>query len=340
LHQILIYTHTKIQYPEQLLYAAGIKIAKSNDTIIGAMDEQGKLTKSGLLYEGNYQEWEDRLWVLLELLDAKLDDPLGALGNGTLVAAYLRSLVIPRLLWIISPPEVTDQHPWRSLLLGLKVAAKPFRLMQLTVDVRTRIWEFTIASQQGRVRYTITAKSPFGTEFLHPVTRVSHEVRAESLGIAWARVGVKFWPSARTMRLYNGDEFTSKYANRFRQLDAFEQTNRVSRVLPVIATFACTGGTSTKSWLKLIVSLSSSDGVNILHTRTRHTWALKSLALHNIQSHFDLASRLFGSSSSSTALAVMALLGAPSLWEQSNLEHEYIWIPAPRKTPYQPIAMP
>jgi hypothetical protein len=32
------------------------------------MEEQGKLTNSGLLYEGNYQEWEERLWVMLELL--------------------------------------------------------------------------------------------------------------------------------------------------------------------------------------------------------------------------------------------------------------------------------
>jgi hypothetical protein len=305
-------------------YYTGIRIAKSDDAFAGAIDEQGKLTKTGLLYEGNYDEWESRLWDMLELLGIDSDRP-GRLESGVPIAYLIKSMVIPRLL-SISRERARMVHisSWReNLLLPLKLAAKPFRLMGLPIDVRTRIWKFTIASQQGPMRYTITAESPFKKGRIHPVTRVSREVRVETLAIAWVKVRVEFKPSA--VQFYNLKQLSSRYANRFHQLGAFEQSNRVSRILPDHAFFPvfAKGRPQLGAFLMLELSLSSSIEVVILHPAPRHAIRLTPLALHKIRSHLDLASRLLGASCSSTAFVVMALLGAPSLWEQSNVECEW-----------------
>jgi hypothetical protein len=54
------------------------------------MDSQGSLTKSGLLYEGNYQEWEDRLWVMLEHHGVDSDRP-DRLATGVPIIVFVRS---------------------------------------------------------------------------------------------------------------------------------------------------------------------------------------------------------------------------------------------------------
>lgn len=119
------------------------------------------------------------------------------LENGVFMADLIKSMIIPRLLLLTWPQRgrVTRRHQRRYLLDRLKLAAVPFRLMKLPVDVRTRIWKFAIASQQRSIRYTITADSPFGDhglQFLHPLTRVSREVRAETLAFAWSYVRLRF----------------------------------------------------------------------------------------------------------------------------------------------------
>ena len=291
------------------------------------MEEQGKLTRSGLLYEGNYPEWEDRLWDLLKLLEANVDDPLGRLGNGTPIITFIKTLVIPRLLVIMPQSAKTVNRPqWRKHLLpGLKFAAEPFKLMKLPADVRTRIWTFAIDSQQGLMSYSITADSPFDNERLHPVTRVSREVRAETLALAWVKVRVRFRPSVGTLRCYRGEQLSSKYANRFHQLDAFEQSNGISSGVPVFAAFPLfeKGRPDDCGYLMLAISRSSSNRIQLYPKKSGHTGRLVPSAMRKIVSHLDLASRIFSSSRSSTAMAAMALLGAPSLWEESNLECEW-----------------
>lgn len=291
------------------------------------MDNPGRLTKTGLLYEGNYDEWESRLWDTLKFLGADINSPFGKLENGTPVLTFIQSLVIPRLLLIIPLPAQAMSRPqWRKHLLpGLKSAAEPFKPMSLPTDVRTRIWKFTIASQKGRTSYNITADSPFGDERIHPVTRVSREVRAETLAIAWAEVRVMFNSSARVLNLNNdGEQFSSKCANRFHQLEVFEHPNRVSRHPSMYAVFSISekGQTQADKCLLLIIPPALSNGAKIYHRMSKCSFRLTPLARQKMQSHLDFAKRLFGSSSSSTALAVMVLLGAPSLW--GNLECERI----------------
>jgi hypothetical protein len=308
-------------------YYTGIRTATPGNTLAGTMEEQGKLTKSGLLYEGNYQEWEDRLMIMLEVLGTDSDRP-DELGNGVRIAHLIKSLVIPRLSLLIKPgpPRWIHDFTWREHLLPLlKLAAMPFRLMKMPVSVRTLIWKFAIASQQGPIRYSITADSPFGNERLHPVTRVSREVRAETLALAWVNARVRFRPSVSTLRCYRGERFSSRYANRFHQLDAFEQSNGISGVSPVYAVFPLfeKGRPDNCGYLMLAISRSSSNRMQFYHKQSGHTGRLVPSAMRKIESHLDLASRVFSSSRSSTAMAAMALLGAPSLWEESNLECEW-----------------
>jgi hypothetical protein len=286
----------------------GIKIAKPDDTTTGAMDNQGSLTKSGLLYEENYQEWESRLWDMLKLLDADMDAPFGRLGNGTPISTLLESLVIPRLLLIVTQSaHMANRSQWRKHLLpGLKLAAVPFRMMGLPVDVRTRIWRFAIDSQQELTTYNITADSPFEEGRIRSVTRASGEVRAETLAISWADVIVKFEPSA--VQRYNLEQLSSTYASRFHQLETFEQSDRVSRGFSVYAFFpvSVNGRLQSRVFLTLKLFPLFSIQVKDFHPAPLHTIQLAPSALRKIQSHLDLASRLFSSSCSSTAFVVMA----------------------------------
>ena len=306
-------------------YYTGIKIARPDHTTTGAMDNQGSLTKTGLLYEGNYQEWVDRLLVMLENLGVDSERP-DRLGTGVPIITFVRSLVIPRLLLIVPQPTSVMHNSWSQYLLPrLKIAAKPFRLMQLPVDVRTRIWRFAIASQQGPKKYTITADSPFGIKRIHPVTRVSREVRAETLALAWSDVRVEFKPPVGPIRLYTGEQFSSRYARRFHQLDDFERSNRVSRIHPVYASFNIheKGQTRNRTFLELTISRSLSNKWEILLKESDNATRLAPSTMRGIRTHLDTASRLFSSSYSSTPLIMMVLFGAPSLWEQSNLECEW-----------------
>jgi hypothetical protein len=289
------------------------------------MDSQCRLTKSGLLYEGNYQEREDRLWVMLEHLGVDSDRP-DRLATGVPIIAFVSSLVIPRLLVIMPQPTSVMHNSWSQFLLPrMKLAAEPFKLMKLPVNLRTRIWKFAIVSQQGPIRHTITADSPFGDERLHLITRVSRELRAETLALAWSDVRLEFKPSVVTLRLYKGEQFSSRYSRRFHQLDDFERLNGVSRVHPVYASFHIheKRQSRSRSFLVLTISRSSSIKWEISLKESGEASRLAPSTMRRIQTHLDVASHLFSSSCSSTPLVIMALLGAPSLWGQSNLECEW-----------------
>jgi len=106
--------------------------------------------------------------------------------------------------------------------------------MSLTASVRTRIWSLAIAFQQAPKNYSNIADSPCGSERIHPLTRVSREVRAKTLALAWADLKVEYKPSIVNTGTHRG----SKCARRFYQLEALKRSDKVSRVLPVYATFS------------------------------------------------------------------------------------------------------
>jgi hypothetical protein len=224
-------------------------------------------------------------------------------------------------------PTSVMHNSWSQLLLPrLKLAAEPFKLMKLPVNLRTRIWKFAIVSHQGPIRYTITADPPFGDERPHPITRVSRELRAETLALAWSDVRLEFKPSVVTLRLYKGEQFSSRYSRRFHQLDDFERSNKFSRVHPVYASFHIHEKRQSRSrrFLVLTISRSSSNRWEISLEESGDGIRLAPSTMRRIKTHLDVASHLFSSNCSSTPLVTMALLGTPSLWEQSNLECEWI----------------
>lgn len=80
--------------------------------------------------------------------------------------------------------------------------------------------------------------------------------------------------------------------------------------------------TRSRKILMLMISRSSPKKWNISLEEPDDDYQLAPSAMHKIQTHLNFASQLFSSSHSSTPSVMMALLGAPSLWEQSNLECE------------------
>lgn len=209
----------------------------------GTMEEEdeGKLTNSGLLYEGNYEEWKDRLHDMLELLGTDLDDlddPLAKLGNGTSVTTFIKLQVSPRLL--LTMPDVGDAHsdhqPSTSsdFLERLELVATPFRLMELPIDVRTRIFSIAI-SAKGPIQYCIHGSSPFPNGRIHPLTRTSRQLRTETFLLAWSEVTAVLHVSHRSEPLTQ--QLCIKLASRFHRLDAFERSNKVSRQRSATASF-------------------------------------------------------------------------------------------------------
>lgn len=108
--------------------------------------EPGVLTTLGLLYEGNYNEWEDRMGELLEL-HGYSDSPYERASH---MATLMLSHISPALCRRI--PDYAQHSPLylKEILLpgyvceGEHALCEPFQLLKLPPEVRLRIYAFTL----------------------------------------------------------------------------------------------------------------------------------------------------------------------------------------------------
>ncbi|KAK5732922.1 hypothetical protein LTS12_027045 [Elasticomyces elasticus] len=110
------------------------------------MGTSGKLTRSGLLYEGNFTEWRDRIANLLDIHGVDSDAipcPVYRDWNGLAkrqdTVELIATQVSPALLSRI--PTTNLQCPTR-LLSSVQDMAKPFRLNDLPPELRSRVFGF------------------------------------------------------------------------------------------------------------------------------------------------------------------------------------------------------
>ncbi|KAK4922200.1 hypothetical protein LTR49_010421 [Elasticomyces elasticus] len=123
----------------------------------------GRLTRSGMLYEGNWVEWEDRMFNHMEMTKAgsgkefrvPANDPLGLerMGLRDPMANSICKQVSPAILDRV-PPK--DRGHLERLLHNLKALARPFRLNDLPPELRARIFQFHFGQA---ARYNICAGS-------------------------------------------------------------------------------------------------------------------------------------------------------------------------------------
>ncbi|KAK4499389.1 hypothetical protein PRZ48_009903 [Zasmidium cellare] len=113
------------------------------------MVDEGLLTKSGLLFEGNFPGWRVRINAILKMhdLDRVLSQPLHHARHASQqrkAADIIANHVSPALFKRVPLEKRTNPRLlWRSL----KMLAKPFRLLDLPDEVRNRICRFAVEDQ-------------------------------------------------------------------------------------------------------------------------------------------------------------------------------------------------
>ncbi|KAK5686327.1 hypothetical protein LTS10_002444 [Elasticomyces elasticus] len=108
------------------------------------MLNSGELTKSGLLYEGNYTD----LLVIHGVDIDKISQPIyrdwHGLAERQKAVKLITDQVSPALLARITAADARDPN---TLLLSLQAEAKPFRFSDLPPELRLKIYELTFVTR-------------------------------------------------------------------------------------------------------------------------------------------------------------------------------------------------
>ncbi|KAK4960078.1 hypothetical protein LTR10_002969 [Elasticomyces elasticus] len=166
----------------------------------------GKLTRSGMLYEGNYDEWEGRMQGTLEMHNIAVcfnDEDGLYICREELTAAdepkattLITNLVSEGILGRIS--DSGKDNP-ENLLDSLRDLAKPFRLNDLPPELRERIYSFHFAEEQV---YLFSSRKTYHT--LPSLLLVSCVSRLQALPIFYRDSKFLFSSSEREHEKKNG----------------------------------------------------------------------------------------------------------------------------------------
>ncbi|KAK3115992.1 hypothetical protein LTR53_004106 [Teratosphaeriaceae sp. CCFEE 6253] len=172
------------------------------------MPDVGNITKAGWLYEGNYNEWEKRMDSILVIKGhcrriAGIPDYLASFGvspdgdrrgrdRQRHLLRTIQSQVTPAF-WQRIPRG--DRSDISRMLAKLKAHARPFRLLELSADLRNRIYKQAIVeseeywlNEHGTVASSRGESEDCANQHLDSILRVSRNVRCESLPIFVSRV--------------------------------------------------------------------------------------------------------------------------------------------------------
>ncbi|KAK5686325.1 hypothetical protein LTS10_002442 [Elasticomyces elasticus] len=144
------------------------------------------LTRSGMLYEGNYASWAKRMDATLEMhnIDVGLDEEMGLhayneelskdgrLKATTLITNSVSEYILGRIL-------NSRKHDPEGLLGSLRALAKPFRFSDLPPELRGRIYNIWFKSAQ-RHEYTFWASQSW-TPRTPNMLLISRATRLEAL---------------------------------------------------------------------------------------------------------------------------------------------------------------
>lgn len=151
------------------------------------MDNPKSLTVSGLLYEGNFDEWWKRMRAILaqhrsEAIIGPLGDPfvLDLTGDG--------HEEMTTIIWWQTSPYIRHRIPEQSrtgpciLLKALHQAARPFRFSDLPPEIRTRIYTMLPLSKHSVVTLANGLQDlPRDTRQQRSMMCVNSQIRAEMM---------------------------------------------------------------------------------------------------------------------------------------------------------------
>jgi len=302
-----------------------------NTTRPDAMEPLGRLTKSGKLYEGNYPEWAECMFALLEVRyegvepDYSLRSP-DTIDPRHLVLAEVSPTILSRLPGLFpTKAKSNDFGCWPTLELAhelvsrhLKKAAQHFKLMDLPIGLRQTIAELAI-SIHGEVSWSLGALYP--RHQLHAITRVSRTLRNETLKPAWAQVRlcIEEYDSTRLLA-ESSDKFfdtihklldplyDSQHLSHLRLASLYIRVRRCDPGwLPTLATFQLRFSYSPKTGLDLEIPEHAFE-------------TLTPASIQRLKLHIKTVSQSLGSGSHGGGALVAALTAVPELWLDGNLQ--------------------
>ena len=152
------------------------------------MDQSSLLSKSGVLYGTNFNEWKERVISILQIqgLEGYLLEG-GHSGNSQhegkkcsdgcdLATVIIIALVNPEIIDRISASE--RSRPW-LLMQRLEIVTSQFRFLDLPAELRNRIYNLVFT---GCDRVTITPATKHTTGY-PAITKISRQIRSEVLPI-------------------------------------------------------------------------------------------------------------------------------------------------------------
>ncbi|KAK5699201.1 hypothetical protein LTR17_023454 [Elasticomyces elasticus] len=190
---------------------------------LSRLDQPGRLTRSGMLYEGNYKEWEDRMacmWLMHKHAAGPNHDsrffhlPLQG-DQYEQLTALICAQVSPALLSRLPEANRKLWNPWDrmrtpeerklpSLISSLETAARFFRFESLPPELRKRIYRIHF----GRVKcYHVNIDGGDAISSLLRSSRVlllSRAIRKEATPIFFSEV--EFWVAGRRCQSVAGDD--------------------------------------------------------------------------------------------------------------------------------------
>lgn len=106
-------------------------------------------TESGVLVEGNFAEWHERIATMIKTQKLNIGHPvLAQVAKRQLIQETITKYFEARI-----PEAAYDTH--EKLISAIKERAVPFRLMELPAELRIQILELSLDDPESRVGATI-----------------------------------------------------------------------------------------------------------------------------------------------------------------------------------------
>jgi hypothetical protein len=300
------------------------------------MEPVGRLTMSGKLYEGNYPEWAERMYALLDEHYGGVEPDYSSMSSATDPRDLVRAEVSPTILARLSDLLTTNATPddfggWPTLELAyelvsyhLKKAAQPFKLMDLPLELRKDIYDLAMRGD-GDLRWSLGA--PIRRRRIHPITRVSRTLRKETFRRAWSKFRLCLEEFDSTFFLSVSNEyFFHKVHLQLRPLygtQYLSELRAASLDLRVRRSDRSEGTMPAYSTFKLHFTYSPGAGLQMdIPVNAYH--ALTPESVNRLKSHVEWASRDHEDDYDQCGGALIrALTAFPELWQEDVLVCEF-----------------
>ncbi|KAK6410885.1 hypothetical protein LTR81_014909 [Elasticomyces elasticus] len=174
------------------------------------MANSNQLIKSGLLYEGNFHEWQERMDNLLQLRGYDSLNPRASCLDSLDRFDFVSKRIVTKLLGSQISPNMQDRisrsHMHSSpvqIITMLRTLAQPFRFNDLPPELRNRIYELHFRQLP---QYQVTTGRPMDTMHIRiqmlakdvkNILLVSRAVRTEALPLFFGSIEFCFaWPKS------------------------------------------------------------------------------------------------------------------------------------------------